>query len=172
MGWCGFFEEDEEDRVSKYAEEVANSQADIDAWIQRSLREKGQVWNDEVSDRMENRNYNEGLPNPKPGREERENYSLDEKGDDTIDGHDDPDGLDCKAKAAGYVERRLRATAGGATFVLQENREKVVVRHAVVGEDAERDDYHGYFSSEDFGLVFQGGGCWTRSTIGIQYPFL
>lgn len=166
-GCCSFFEEDEEDWVCEYAKEVANSQADIDAWIQRIRREEGQVWNDEVSDRVEDSDHDKGLPNPKPGREEREKYSLDEKGNKTVDGHDDPDRLGCKTEATRDVEGRLRDTAGGDPIVLQKDGEKVVVGHAVVGEDAKRDDYHGYLSSEDFWHIFRGNG----RAISVYPPF-
>lgn len=104
---------------------------------------------------MEDGDDDEGLPNPELGREERENHGLDEKGDDTVDAHDGTDRLNCKAKAAGSGGR-LRNTAGGDPIILEEYREKVVVAHAVVSKDAERDDYHSSFSSEDFGRVFRG----------------
>lgn len=100
---------------------------------------------------MEDRDHDKGLPNTQPGREEREQDSLGEKGNDTIDGHDYSDRLNCKAKAARDVEGRLRVVASRDSIVLQENRKKVVVGHAVIGKDAERNDYHGDFSSEDFG---------------------
>ncbi len=63
-------------------------------------------------------------------------------------------------------------SAGGDPVILEEDREKVVVRHAVIGENAERDDDHGHFSSEDSRYIFRGDRCSTRRAIGIYRPFL
>ena len=116
---------------------------------------------------MEDGDEDKGLPNPQPGREEREKYSLGEKGDDTIDGHDYSDRLNCKAQTAWNVEGRLMVTVGGDSVVLQENGKKVIVGHTVVGKDAERNDYHGDFSIEDFGHLFRRDGCRRGRSIDI-----
>lgn len=46
----------------------------------------------------------------------------------------------------------------------------MVVGHAVVGEDAEGDDYHYYLSSEDFRLVGRVDGSWTRRAVWTEEP--
>ena len=46
----------------------------------------------------------------------------------------------------------------------------MVIGHAVVGEDAEGDDYHYYLSGEDFRLVARVDGSWTRRAIWIKEP--
>ena len=118
---------------------------------------------------MEDGDHDESLPDSEPGCEEGEKNSLDEEGDDPVDGHDYSDRLDCKTEAAGNIEGRIRDIAGGDPLILQKNGEQVVVTHAMICEDAERDNYHGYLPREDFRW---GDGCWTRRAIGIKRPFL
>lgn len=135
--------------------------------------QEGEVGDDEVCDGGDDGDGDEGREYAEPGGEEGEDYSLDEEGDETVDGHDEADCLEGEAKTAGNVEGGLWAVIGGWSFVLEEDGEEVVVGHAVVGVDSEGDYNHDDFASEDFGFVGIAGvdGGRTGSAIGVEDPF-
>ncbi len=135
--------------------------------------QEGEVGNDEVGNGGDNGDGDEGGENAQPGGEEGEDYGLDEEGDEAVNGHDKADCLDGEAKTAGNVEGGMWAVRGGWSFVLEEDGEKVVVGHAVVGVDAEGNYNHDDFAGEDFGFDGVAGvdGGRAGSAVSVEDPF-
>ena len=106
---CGFLEHDEKHRIGEDGGEVSDCETNPETRVEGVRGQEGEVGNDEVGDRGEDGDGDEGGENAQPGGEEGEDYSLDEEGNEAVNGHYEADCLDGKAKTAGDVEGGLRA---------------------------------------------------------------
>ena len=113
-------------------------------------RKVGQVWNNEVFHRVEDGNKDQGFPHAQPCCEKREHDCLNEESNQAVDGHDNSHSLSSQAKATRNIEEARRGrVVMTPPFVLEEDGEKVVVRHRVIGEKPEGDDEHDNTARED-----------------------
>ena len=135
--------------------------------------QEGEVGNDKVSDGGEDGDGDEGGENAQPGGGEGKDYSLDEEGDEAVNGHDKADCLEGEAKTAGDVEWRAWVVREGWSFILEEDRKEVVIGHAVVGVDAESNYDHDDFAGKDPGFRGVAGvdGGRAGSAVGVEDPF-
>ena len=170
---CGFLEHDEKHRIGEDGGEVSDCETDPETRVEGVRGEEGEVGNDQVSDGGEDGNGDEGGENAQPGGEEGEDYSLNEEGDETVNGHNEADCLEGEAKTAGDVEGGTWVVRGGWSFILEEDGEEVVVGHAVVGVDAEGNHNHDDFAGKDFGFRGVAGvdGGRAGSAVGVEVPF-